>query len=87
MRLEAWGGPDRAAASCFETHRSAMVLLERSEPVSRCDAPQHEAELRPRPNAIALPPRALARSRRLLSSLLATISIILRRNLLAGTLQ
>jgi epoxyqueuosine reductase len=46
------GGPDRAAASCFETHRSATVLVEASEFVSRCDAPQHEAE--PRPQAQSL---------------------------------
>jgi hypothetical protein len=42
MRLEGWGGPD--AASRFETHRSASILVELSIPRERCDAPPHEAE-------------------------------------------
>jgi hypothetical protein len=38
------GGPDiTAAASCFETHRSAAVLAGLHVSGSRCDAPQHEA--------------------------------------------
>jgi hypothetical protein len=43
-RLEGRGRPRLAAASCFETHRSAIVLVEADEFASRCDAPQHEAE-------------------------------------------
>ena len=37
------GGRGVRAASCFETHRSAVVLVE-SHCGKRCDAPQHEAE-------------------------------------------
>jgi hypothetical protein len=38
----------RAVAPCFETHRSAIEIVASFVRVSRCDAPQHEAERRPR---------------------------------------
>ena len=38
------GAAAGAAASCFETHRSAAQLVETACRVSRCDAPQHEAD-------------------------------------------
>ncbi len=33
----------RAAASCLETHRSALTLVALQRSASRCDAPRHEA--------------------------------------------
>jgi hypothetical protein len=42
-RLEGEGGPARAAAPCFETHRSAAASVEMMCSL-RCDAPQHEAD-------------------------------------------